>query len=118
MHKWIVPILAISLCIGACGGGDSDDSPEADTTPTASVVQTETQVVEEPTPTAIIVVPPKAPLIYTVQAGDSLGIIANSFGVAIEDLAAKNGIDNYNLIVVGQELIIPEEDDEDDEEEE
>jgi LysM repeat protein len=116
MHKWIVPILAISLCFGACGGGGSDDSPEDDTTPTASVVKTETQVVEEPTPTAIIVVPPKAPLIYTVQAGDSLGIIANSFGVAIEDLAAKNGIENYNIIVVGQELIIPDEDEDEDEE--
>ena len=52
------------LIFTACGG-DSDDAPEAEATPTAVVTQAETQVVEEPTPTAIIVVPPKAPLIYT-----------------------------------------------------
>ena len=104
------------LVLGACGGGDSDNSPEAESTPTAVVTEAETQVVEEPTPTAIIVVPPKAPLIYTVQAGDSLGIIASSFGVPIEELAAENGIENYNLIVVGQELVIPEDDEDEDEE--
>ena len=106
--------MVFTLIFGACGGG-TDDSPEAESTPTAVVTETETQVVEEPTPTAIIVVPPKAPLIYTVQAGDSLGIIANSFGVPIEELAAENGIDNYNLIHVGQELVIPEEEDEEEE---
>ncbi len=108
-------MVAFTLLFGACGGGSSD-SPEAEATPTAVVAEAETQVVEEPTPTAIIVVPPKAPLIYTVQAGNSLGAIAESFGVSIEELAAENGIENYNLIVVGQELIIPEI--EEDEEEE
>ena len=42
------------LIFTACGG-DSDDAPEAEATPTAVVTQAETQVVEEPTPTAIIV---------------------------------------------------------------
>jgi len=114
MKKLIVPVIVSMLIFTACGG-DSDDAPQAEATPTAVVTQAETQVVEEPTPTAIIVVPPKAPLIYTVQAGDSLGIIANSFGVPIEELAAENGIDNYNLIQVGQELIIPEDDEEEEE---
>tara|TARA_B100000287_G_scaffold427779_1_gene478013 strand:+ start:229 stop:591 length:363 start_codon:yes stop_codon:yes gene_type:complete len=116
MKKLVAPVLVFMLVFTACGG-DSDDSPKAEATPTAVVTQAETQVVEEPTPTAIIVVPPKAPLIYTVQAGDSLGIIANSFGVPIEELAAENGIDNYNLIQVGQELVIPEDDDDEEEEE-
>tara|TARA_B100001079_G_scaffold104177_1_gene89376 strand:+ start:171 stop:518 length:348 start_codon:yes stop_codon:yes gene_type:complete len=115
MQKLIAPITIFTLIFGACGGSN-DDSPEAESTPTAVVTGTETQVAEEPTPTAIIVVPPKAPLIYTVQAGNSLGAIAESFGVSIEELAAENGIDNYNLIVVGQELVIPEK--EEDEEEE
>ncbi len=115
MKKLIAPVIVFILIFTACSG-DSDDSPKAEATPTAVVTQAETQVVEEPTPTAIIVVPPKAPLIYTVQAGDSLGIIANSFGVPIEELAAENGIDNYNLIQVGQELVIPEEEEEEEEE--
>ena len=114
MKKLVAPVMLSMLIFTACGGG-SDDAPEAEATPTAVVTQAETQVVEEPTPTAIIVVPPKAPLIYTVQAGDSLGIIANSFGVPIEELAAENGIDNYNLIQVGQELVIPENEEEEEE---
>ncbi len=114
MHKLVAPIVILAFIFSACGGS-SGDSPEAEATPTAVVTQAETQVVEEPTPTAIIVIPPKAPLIYTVQAGDSLGIIASSFGVPIEDLAAENGIENYNLIVVGQDLIIPEIEEEEEE---
>jgi len=115
MYRLIAPMVAFALLFGACGGG-SNDSPEAEATPTAVAAEAETQVVEEPTPTAIIVVPPKAPLIYTVQAGNSLGAIAESFGVSIEELAAENGIENYNLIVVGQELIIPEIEEEEEEE--
>jgi murein DD-endopeptidase MepM/ murein hydrolase activator NlpD len=44
---------------------------------------------------------------YTVAPGDTLGAIANRFGVTVEDLAAVNGIADPNLLAVGQVLAIP-----------
>ncbi len=44
---------------------------------------------------------------HTVQAGETLGSIANTYGVTVDELAAANGITNVNLISVGQVLIIP-----------
>lgn len=44
---------------------------------------------------------------YTVQAGDTLGKIGREFDVSIEDIMAANGLDNPNLLAVGQVLIIP-----------
>lgn len=44
---------------------------------------------------------------YTVREGDSLGAIAERFGVDVYALASANGIDNMNMIYAGQELRIP-----------
>ncbi len=45
--------------------------------------------------------------VYIVQEGDSLWDIAYRFHVSQQDLAAANGITNYNQISTGQNLIIP-----------
>lgn len=45
---------------------------------------------------------------YTVAPGDTLGAIANRFGVTIDDLATVNGISDPNLLSVGQVLSIPD----------
>ncbi|MFC4682212.1 LysM peptidoglycan-binding domain-containing protein [Exiguobacterium aestuarii] len=44
---------------------------------------------------------------YTVKSGDTLYSIARTYGVTVSALAAANNITNYNLIYVGQVLIIP-----------
>jgi LysM repeat protein len=44
---------------------------------------------------------------YIVQAGDTLGKIANELGITVEALAQANNISDPNLIHVGQELVIP-----------
>jgi murein DD-endopeptidase MepM/ murein hydrolase activator NlpD len=44
---------------------------------------------------------------YTVAPGDTLGAIANRFGVTVDDLVAANGITDPNLLAVGQVLTIP-----------
>jgi len=49
----------------------------------------------------------QTPSSYTVQPGDTLGIIATRFGVELAALAAANGIADVNLIDVGQVLVIP-----------
>src|SRR5689334_3434357 len=44
---------------------------------------------------------------HTVQPGETLGTIAQLYGVSIQQLAAANGIVNPNLIFAGQVLKIP-----------
>ncbi len=47
------------------------------------------------------------PTIYVVQAGDTLAQIANRLGVRIDDLITLNGIQDPDVLNVGQELKIP-----------
>ncbi|TWT04972.1 LysM peptidoglycan-binding domain-containing protein [Planomicrobium sp. CPCC 101079] len=51
--------------------------------------------------------PPSTGAKYTVKAGDTLYSIAKKHGVTVAALAKANKITNYNLIRVGQVLIIP-----------
>lgn len=44
---------------------------------------------------------------YTVQAGDTMGIIARNFGVGLEALIAANDVPNPNLLEIGITLTIP-----------
>ncbi len=43
----------------------------------------------------------------TVQRGDTLAAIARKYGVTVASLAKNNGIQNVNVIHVGQRLCIP-----------
>ena len=43
----------------------------------------------------------------TVQAGDSLSLIALEYGVSVSAIMAVNGITNPDLLYMGQELVIP-----------
>lgn len=49
----------------------------------------------------------QSPATYTVQPGDTLGVIATNLGVDLDALAAANGIADVNVIEVGQVLVIP-----------
>lgn len=51
--------------------------------------------------------PPARPSTYLVQAGDTLGAIADRFGVSLSDLMTANGLTNQDFIQVGQQLVIP-----------
>ncbi len=44
---------------------------------------------------------------YVVEAGDTLGLIAEKFSVSLFDLMIANGLNNEDFIQVGQELVIP-----------
>ena len=70
-----------------------------------STVQAQT---EEPTP------PPSdpsegasIPLIHTVQEGENLTYIAESYGTTVSDLLAVNNLAEDAILAVGQTLIIP-----------
>ena len=48
---------------------------------------------------------------YIVQAGDSLGLIAERFGLTLAELMAANYIANPDTVYIGQRLLIPVEPD-------
>jgi LysM repeat protein len=56
-----------------------------------------TRLIPTPTPAGL----------YTVQAGDTLGGLAEEFGTTVEELLAANGLTDPNAIQAGQTLIIP-----------
>ena len=66
-----------------------------------------------PVPTLFPVTTPTATIdpgsldVYVVVRGDTLREIAESYGVTVEELAALNGIENIDVIEVGQQLLIP-----------
>jgi LysM repeat protein len=45
--------------------------------------------------------------VYVVKPGDNLFRIALAYGRTMQAIAAANGLSNYNLIFVGQTLVIP-----------
>ncbi|MGW8250872.1 MAG: LysM peptidoglycan-binding domain-containing protein, partial [Anaerolineales bacterium] len=47
------------------------------------------------------------PVQYVVQAGDTLGLIAQRYGVSLDEVITANSITNPNLLEVGQGLVIP-----------
>ena len=47
------------------------------------------------------------PPIHTVAAGDTLSAISQQYGVTVDELMAANGLDDPNLIYIGQQLTIP-----------
>ena len=62
------------------------------------------EVVTQPTETAE---PDGGPLVHVVQAGETLGRISEFYDIPLEDIMAANGLDNPNVLSVGQELTIP-----------
>lgn len=89
-------------------------SDEDDSTPTAQVAKASTATTgptSTPAPTSTTgpmpTPTPEAPVItYTIQAGDTLGIIAKDYGLTVELLADLNNIENANAIEVGQVLVV------------
>jgi putative FmdB family regulatory protein len=50
---------------------------------------------------------PVAGIDYTIQSGDTLGIIGARYGLGWEVLAAANGLDAYSILEVGQVIRVP-----------
>ena len=87
----------------------ADPEPTATTPPQ----NTATPTAVSPTPTSIPPTPlpteTPAPQLYTVQAGDTLTLIADTFGTTAASIQQANEIVDSHAIYVGQELVIPAE---------
>ena len=82
----------------------SSVTPSATSSPEApAVADTASAPTEPPTSPPS----PTQPTQYTVQAGDTLGGIAQAYDVSLQDLMVANGIDDPNMLQIGQTLVIP-----------
>ncbi|MGH2385930.1 MAG: LysM peptidoglycan-binding domain-containing protein [Candidatus Limnocylindria bacterium] len=87
-------------------------TPSATPTATPSPTPSPTQV-PSPSPTVAVTPaptaqpPPPPQETYVVQEGDTLAAIAQRFGTTVSALQAANGIEDPDVIVIGQVLVIP-----------
>ncbi len=108
-------LLVLSGCLGpylgtlnpVLQGPTQTPSQTATFVPTATVTPT-----RKPTATPRIVSPTPSPILtnpseYTVQAGDTIIGLAEKFNLPWGYLADANGLDNPDMIQVGQTLTIP-----------
>ncbi len=124
-------IAGSALLLGACtrpgAAVDATQTPVVTVRSSPSVVSTATRaatavVVPSAAPSAAPVVPSRAPSAppaatattapvagrkYAVQSGDTLSAIAERFGVTIQQIIDANRLQNPDLLLPGQELIIP-----------
>ena len=93
-----IGIVGIVTVFNACGG---DKSTSVETLPLL-VSETTVAIPLESTTTVVA-----SSEFYTVQQGDTLSAITASFGVAVADIVAANGLPNADAIQAGQKLAIP-----------
>lgn len=114
-HRLLIIGLS-ALAVVGCGQVVRRPEPSPTPTPTLSTVRLVTPL-PRPTfiaaaiPTLVLPLatpPPTAtPILYTVQAGDTLIDIARRYGVSVEALRAANGNIAPERLQIGQLLIIP-----------
>jgi lipoprotein-anchoring transpeptidase ErfK/SrfK len=87
--------------------GSTSPSPTLEPTAIPTMVApTATPPAEQPTEQPSD--PPTLPLSHTIQEGDTLGAIAQAYGVSVEDLLAVNELADPDLLYVGWTLTIPD----------
>jgi len=99
----LILLAVLMLSLAACGENPTEVASST-LTPSAAAAVT----VPPPTPTAPA--PPtatSAPLVYTVQPGDTLSGIAQQYDVTVQALIEANGIQNPDQLSIGQMLVIP-----------
>ncbi len=116
---FLVFLLTVSACTRLAEQGSpwslsGEETPSvAGFIPTAAPLEmtpvTQTRSATTPTPDAPHALPGlrKDPEQYTVQGGDTLMQIANTFGVTVEQIVTANSLVNPDLLEVGQILEIP-----------
>jgi len=107
MHRALLITAFCVLFSTACASQPTRSTPHAVTlipyvTSTQAPLASPEGLVPLTTP-----LPSPTPFTYTVQAGDSMSVIAEKFGVSLDDLQAANPEVSSNAMSVGQVLRIP-----------
>ena len=74
--------------------------------PTGTAACTRDVVTRQPTPTSFLPTATPEPLTHVVLEGEVLGLIAEEYGTTVEDILEANGVDDADLMSIGQELVI------------
>ena len=103
----------VVLAVAGCGGGDGEEAAPSGS-PTAAQAATSEPSTEssapETSPTSSPSPEPSAAAgeTYVIAEGDNLTSIAERFGTTVDAIVEANDIDDPDLIVVGEELRIPQ----------
>ncbi|EOT87152.1 MULTISPECIES: LysM peptidoglycan-binding domain-containing protein [Enterococcus] len=85
------------------------ETPVAETPAETPVAETPAPV-ETPAETPVAETPKQENVavngIYTVQSGETIGMIADKNGVSVDDIVSWNNLSNVNMIFVGQKLTV------------
>jgi LysM repeat protein len=92
------PLIGSMLLLASCGGGGSDAGDEPSPTVAAA----------SQTPAAATATPAGCtPLVYVVQAGDTLSAIAAAHNLDLQAIIDANELGNPNSLSIGQLIEIP-----------
>ena len=111
------PAAATTVAVELTGTAEPAAEPTPQATSTAAVEPTSTpEPAPEPTPTVVAEPtsapdaspePTPEPVSYVVQAGNTLAAIAQAYGITVQAIVEANGIQDPNIIHIGQALVIP-----------
>ena len=98
--RLLIPMAGALLALGACGGGESPFAVIP-----SSTVGGETQTPVAGTATAT---PSECePTDYEVLDGDTLGSLAETFGVTADAIAEASDLEDPDVLAIGDPLTIP-----------
>ncbi len=97
-RRWVAPAVAVAATAALTACGTTDEASKETLPP----MRTTTSTSSPPTTTI-----PEGARFYTVQRGDTLAAIANSFQVTVQSIVDLNGLANADAIQAGQTLEIP-----------
>ena len=105
----LVMVLMLAVLGAACGGGGGTSSEERPIGADSDDLATATVEIPVPTPppTPTPTSTPEA-FIYVVRADDTLGSIADEFGITWQAIDAVNELENPNVLSIGQQIEIPQ----------
>ena len=81
------------------------ESPSPEVFPT--LAQAAPAVLATDTPLPASPTPGQEMLVHVIKRGETLSAIAKAYGLSTQALIAANGLSNPNLIITGQQLLIP-----------
>ena len=100
LHRKFGTATVTALALALIWGCTSTHRPA----PVSERTPSSTQPSMQPAPKAVVREPDPRPEYYTVKKGDTLYSIALDHGLDYQDLAGWNGLDNPNVIQIGQPL--------------